>query len=55
MKPGLTGLWQVSARRESDFDRWVELDLVYIDRWSPLLDLRILLATVPAVLRGSGR
>lgn len=55
MQPGVTGLWQVSARHEADFDRWVELDLAYIDRWSPLLDVRILLATVPAVLRGSGR
>lgn len=55
MKPGITGFWQVSGRREEDFDRWVELDLAYIDRWSLLLDLRILLGTIPAVLRGSGR
>ncbi len=40
MKPGITGLWQVSARREAEFDRWVRLDLDYIDRWSLALDLR---------------
>jgi Bacterial sugar transferase len=50
MKPGITGLWQVEARHEPEFDRWVERDLAYIDRWSLLLDLKILLRTVPAVL-----
>ena len=50
MKPGLTCLWQVSGRSELDFDRWMALDLKYIDTWSPLLDLKILLKTVPAVL-----
>jgi exopolysaccharide biosynthesis polyprenyl glycosylphosphotransferase len=52
MKPGITGLWQVEARREPDFDRWVELDLAYIDRWSLWLDLKIVLRTVPAMLAG---
>ncbi len=52
MKPGVTGLWQVSARREEDFDRWVRIDLDYIDRWSLWLDLRIMLRTVPAMLQG---
>jgi lipopolysaccharide/colanic/teichoic acid biosynthesis glycosyltransferase len=52
MKPGITGLWQVEARREQDFDRWVELDLAYIDRWSILLDLKIMLRTIPAMLSG---
>lgn len=52
MKPGITGLWQVSARLEQEFDRWVELDLVYIDRWSLWLDLKIMLRTVPAMLSG---
>ena len=42
MKPGITGLWQVEARHEPDFDRWVEHDLVYIDGWSIWLDLKIL-------------
>jgi exopolysaccharide biosynthesis polyprenyl glycosylphosphotransferase len=54
MKPGLTCLWQVSGRSEIDFDRWMALDLKYIDTWSPLLDLKILLKTVPAVLSGRG-
>jgi lipopolysaccharide/colanic/teichoic acid biosynthesis glycosyltransferase len=52
MKPGITGLWQVSARLEAEFDRWVELDLVYIDRWSLWLDLKIMVRTVPAMLSG---
>jgi exopolysaccharide biosynthesis polyprenyl glycosylphosphotransferase len=55
MKPGMTGLWQVRARREQDFDRWVEMDLEYIDSWSLWLDLRIILRTIPAVLLREGR
>jgi exopolysaccharide biosynthesis polyprenyl glycosylphosphotransferase len=55
MKPGMTGLWQVRARREPDFDRWVEDDLEYIDRWSLWLDMRIMLRTIPAVLGREGR
>jgi len=54
MSPGLTCLWQVSGRNEVDFDRWMALDLKYIDTWSPMLDLKILLKTVPAVLSGRG-
>ncbi len=54
MKPGLTCLWQISGRNQLDFDRWMELDLQYIDSWSPWLDLKILLKTVPAVLTGRG-
>jgi exopolysaccharide biosynthesis polyprenyl glycosylphosphotransferase len=52
MKPGITGLWQVEARRDPEFDRWVSLDLSYIDRWSLWLDAKILLRTVPAMLSG---
>jgi len=52
MKPGITGLWQVAARGDDDFDRWVELDLAYIDRWSVWLDLKIMLRTIPAMLQG---
>jgi exopolysaccharide biosynthesis polyprenyl glycosylphosphotransferase len=52
MKPGITGLWQVEARRDSDFNRWVELDLAYIDRWSIWLDLKIMIRTIPAMLQG---
>ncbi|HEY0442601.1 MAG TPA: sugar transferase [Candidatus Limnocylindrales bacterium] len=55
MKPGITGLWQVQARREQDFDRWVELDLAYIDRWSLVLDLKIMARTLPAMLLQQGR
>jgi exopolysaccharide biosynthesis polyprenyl glycosylphosphotransferase len=54
VKPGLTCLWQISGRSTTSFDRWVELDLEYIDRWSLVLDLTILAKTVPAVLRGVG-
>jgi len=54
MKPGLTCLWQVSGRNQIDFDRWMQLDLEYIDSWSPMLDLKILLKTIPAVLSGRG-
>src|SRR6187200_459832 len=50
MKPGITGLWQVSARRSDDFDDRAELDLSYIDRWSLWLDFKILARTVPAAL-----
>ena len=53
-EPGLTCLWQISGRNDLDFDRWMELDLKYIDTWSPMLDLKILLKTVPAVLSGQG-
>ncbi len=54
MKPGLTCLWQISGRNELDFDRWIELDLEYIDSWSPSLDFKILLKTIPVVLSGRG-
>jgi lipopolysaccharide/colanic/teichoic acid biosynthesis glycosyltransferase len=55
MKPGITGLWQVAGRREVDFDRWVQYDLEYIDHWSLWLDLRLLIKTIPAMLRAEGR
>ncbi len=54
MRPGLTCLWQIAGRNEIDFDRWMELDLEYIDHWSPSLDLKILARTIPAVLSGRG-
>lgn len=54
MKPGITGLWQVSGRSELDWATWMELDLAYIDSWSLWLDVTILLRTVPAVLSGRG-
>jgi exopolysaccharide biosynthesis polyprenyl glycosylphosphotransferase len=52
--PGITGLWQVTARRDPSFQAGVDLDLEYIRCWSLGLDLRILLKTAAAVLRGSG-
>jgi exopolysaccharide biosynthesis polyprenyl glycosylphosphotransferase len=55
MKPGMTGLWQVGARREPEFDRWVEKDLEYIDQWSLWLDFKIIARTLPAMLTGEGR
>ncbi len=55
VKPGLTCLWQISGRNQiSDFREWVRLDLEYIDHWTLWLDLKILLLTIPAVLRGTG-
>jgi exopolysaccharide biosynthesis polyprenyl glycosylphosphotransferase len=52
--PGLTGLWQVTARRDPSFERGMELDRQYIRTWSLTSDLRILLQTMLAVVRGSG-
>jgi lipopolysaccharide/colanic/teichoic acid biosynthesis glycosyltransferase len=55
MRPGLTCLWQVRGRNQiTDFKDWVRLDLEYIDRWTPWLDIEILVRTVPVVLLGSG-
>ena len=52
--PGLTGLWQVMARRDPSFETYVRLDCHYADNWNFWLDLRILLKTVPAILVGTG-
>ncbi len=54
VKPGVTGLWQVTARRDPSFDTNMALDLEYIENWNVVLDLKILLKTVPAVLQGEG-
>jgi len=54
VKPGITCLWQVRGRNSVPFDKWMELDMQYIDKWSLWLDLKILAQTVPAVLRGNG-
>jgi exopolysaccharide biosynthesis polyprenyl glycosylphosphotransferase len=54
VKPGITCLWQVSGRNEIDFHEWMKLDLHYIDNWSLLLDLKILLRTFPVVILGKG-
>ncbi|MBK8020913.1 MAG: sugar transferase [Chloroflexi bacterium] len=53
-QPGLTGLWQISARSAVDFDRMVDLDVSYIEQQSLWMDLKILLKTPVAVLRGKG-
>lgn len=54
VKPGITCLWQVSGRSSIGFDRWMQLDMEYIDGWSLWLDFKILAKTVPVVMRGSG-
>ncbi|HEY0047651.1 MAG TPA: sugar transferase, partial [Pyrinomonadaceae bacterium] len=54
MKPGITGLWQVSGRNRLTFEEMVKIDLYYIENWSLWLDLKIILLTLPAILRGDG-
>jgi exopolysaccharide biosynthesis polyprenyl glycosylphosphotransferase len=54
VRPGITCLWQIGGRSSISFEKWMELDLQYIDKWSLKLDLEILVKTIPAVLRGSG-
>ena len=54
VKPGITCLWQVSGRSLLPFTKWLELDLHYINHWSLGMDFKILLKTIPAVLRGTG-
>ena len=54
VKPGLTGLWQVSGRSDLSWDESVRLDLRYVENWSLALDLQILWKTVAVLLRGSG-
>ena len=52
--PGLTGLWQVRARQDPSFERYVGLDLAYVENWSFWLDLKILVRTAEVVVRGTG-
>lgn len=54
MRPGITCIWQVSGRNDVSFERWMEMDLEYIDNWSLLLDLKLLLKTIPYVLIAKG-
>ena len=54
VKPGITGLWQVSGRSDLTWDESVRLDLLYVENWSLALDITIMLKTVLAVLRRRG-
>jgi lipopolysaccharide/colanic/teichoic acid biosynthesis glycosyltransferase len=53
--PGITGLWQVEARRDASFENYINLDTHYIDHWSVWLDFKILLKTVAVVVAGTGQ
>ncbi len=54
VRPGITCTWQVNGRSDIAFEKWMKLDMEYIDNWSMWLDLQILAKTIPAVIRGSG-
>lgn len=54
LKPGITCIWQVSGRNKISFERWMEMDLEYIDSWSLWIDFKILFRTVFVVLFGYG-
>ncbi|MGI8736202.1 MAG: hypothetical protein DLM53_10820 [Candidatus Eremiobacter antarcticus] len=54
VRPGLTGLWQVSGRTAVPFRRWMAMDIWYVNHWSPLIDLWLCCETIPAVLRREG-
>jgi lipopolysaccharide/colanic/teichoic acid biosynthesis glycosyltransferase len=51
---GVTCLWQINGRSNVSFEYWMELDNRYVDEWTPLGDLAIIVKTIPAVLRGGG-
>ncbi len=55
VRPGITGLWQIMGRRDPSFERNMAFDLQYIESWSLALDFKILLKTIPAVLKGTGQ
>jgi exopolysaccharide biosynthesis polyprenyl glycosylphosphotransferase len=54
VRPGITCLWQVNGRSSVHFEKWMELDMQYIDHWSLWLDFKILAKTMPAILKGTG-
>ena len=54
VKPGITGLWQVSLRQDNNFDRWVEKDIEYIDKWSLGLDIKIIFLTITEIFNMTG-
>jgi lipopolysaccharide/colanic/teichoic acid biosynthesis glycosyltransferase len=55
VKPGVTSLWAIEAQDDPSFEHNMELDLYYIENWNSWLDLKILLRTIPTVLKGVGR
>jgi lipopolysaccharide/colanic/teichoic acid biosynthesis glycosyltransferase len=54
VRPGITGLWQISGRSDCSFDEYARYDLYYVDNWSLATDVAILVRTVPQVVLGSG-
>jgi lipopolysaccharide/colanic/teichoic acid biosynthesis glycosyltransferase len=54
VRPGITGLWQVSGRNMVAFEEWMRMDLLYVDQWSLMLDLKILVRTIPCAISGKG-
>ena len=52
--PGITGLWQVQARKDPSFDSYISLDMTYIDNWNIWLDIQIILRTIGVVVAGTG-
>ncbi|MGH7801683.1 MAG: sugar transferase [Thermodesulfobacteriota bacterium] len=55
VKPGITSHWAIEAQDDPSFERNMELDLYYIENWNSWLDLKVLLITIPTVLKGVGR
>lgn len=54
MRPGLTCIWQITGRNKTTFEQWMRYDMDYIDNWTLWLDAKIILKTIPEVLRGGG-
>jgi lipopolysaccharide/colanic/teichoic acid biosynthesis glycosyltransferase len=54
VRPGLTGLWQISGRSDLSFDEYVRLDLFYIENWSLAYDLFMVIKTIPMLLKARG-
>jgi lipopolysaccharide/colanic/teichoic acid biosynthesis glycosyltransferase len=52
--PGITGLWQVNARKDPSFDSYISLDVAYINNWSLWLDMKIIVRTIAVVFAGTG-